>query len=63
MRYHVLALQKEIHVDFEPITEHFQMSGSEGTLPLQQFRSHSAMHPKQAGSGRRTHAMLIKQRL
>jgi transposase len=63
MRYHVLALQKEIRVDFEPITEHFQMSGSEGTLPLQQCRSPTAMHSKKAGSGHRTHATLIKQRL
>src|SRR5215831_10032773 len=37
IHYYVLAIQKEIRADFEPITEHFQMSGSEGTLPLQQF--------------------------
>lgn len=47
--YRVLAIQKEIRADFEPITEHFQMSSREGTLPLQQFRSHTAMNSQQAG--------------
>jgi hypothetical protein len=43
------ALKKESRADFEPLSELLQMSGSEGTFPLQQLRSHTAMNPKQAG--------------
>jgi hypothetical protein len=44
-----MAIQKEIRADFEPFAEYLQISGSEGALPLQQLRSHTAMHPEHAG--------------